>query len=235
MNLFHSILNKINSILLPVEYCALCNCSCKNQICSDCRLSLLQKSQVERCWKCQIIKPPKQLVCNNCTENSFIFDRIVSAFDYISPLDKILHLVKYQHKLNYISLINDLFYQRISGQITHLPDIIIPIPLHKNKHNLRGFNQTQELSNIFLQKHRNIRQVDAIRFKETKQQATLNRYSRIVNMHKAFNIAEDLTDKSVAIIDDVITTGTTVTEMARLCKNLGATKVEIWCLMRAQN
>ena len=54
-------------------------------------------------------------------------------------------------------------------------------------------------------------------------------------MHKAFNIAEDLTDKSVAIIDDVITTGTTVNEMARLCKNLGATKVEIWCLMRAQN
>lgn len=235
MKILHRLINKINKIVLPIENCAICLCSCESQICNDCYGSLIKQTPITKCWKCQIIKSPNEITCKNCIENNFVFDKLVTAFDYISPLNHILHKVKYENNLHYINLLSTLFYKRIIQQVTHLPDVIITIPLHPNKQNLRGFNQVDELSNIFLKNHPAINKIIANRVKETTSQATLNRYSRITNMHGAFQIDENLSNKSIAIIDDVVTSGSTVNEMARSCKKLGANKVEVWCLMRAQN
>jgi ComF family protein len=174
-------------------------------------------------------------VCNNCIDNSFVFDRLIATFDYGFPLNNLLHELKYKRRLNYSQFISGIFYRRLCSQITHLPHAIIPVPLHKDRHNERGFNQTHEIIREFTTKHPQVRIIQAYRAKATQQQAKLNRYARIVNMHNAFSIPMRLDNLDVAIIDDVVTTGTTINELARLCKQLGANKVEVWCLLRAQN
>ena len=133
MNIFKNLVKKFNQLILPNEYCVLCQTASLNQICADCYNSLIDYTPTNKCWKCQIIKSPIEIYCRNCIENSFVFDRVVAAFDYKSPLDKILHQIKYNHKLNYVTLVSELFYSRISQQIQHLPDVMIPIPLHDKK------------------------------------------------------------------------------------------------------
>lgn len=230
--------NLLTRIILSTQYCVLCGSKTNSQqICNYCYQDLMRQATMtpQRCWKCLIKMQPHQIVCSNCSENKFIFDRIVAAFDYGFPLDQILQQLKYRTKLEYSALLSQLFYAKISTQITHLPDIIIPVPLHPKKHKLRGFNQTHEILREFANLHPKVRILYATRSKETQPQATLNRGERIANLHNAFRIHENLSGKSVAIIDDVVTTGTTVNELARECRKLGADKVEIWCLMRAQH
>lgn len=224
-------------MLLPTHYCVLCAGSATQQICQTCYSSLIKHDTIDRnrCPRCLIERSPKQLDCENCKENKFVFSRIVAAYDYGYPLEKILHQLKYANKLEYSTLLSQLFWSRISRQISFLPDAIIPVPLHANKHKLRGFNQVHEIMREFCILHPEISIINAKRIKETKQQAQLNRISRIANLKNAFEIDENINGKKIVIIDDVITTGSTVNEIAKLCKQLGANDIQIWCLMRAQH
>lgn len=223
--------------LLNQQYCVLCGSSCQQQICQICYLSLHHHNSIDRnrCPRCQIERRPKQLECDNCKENTFVFSRIIAAYDYGYPLERVLHQLKYNNKLEFSTLLSQLFWSRIRRQIAALPDAIIPVPLHPNKHKLRGFNQVHELIREFTNLHPEITAITARRIKETKQQAQLNRAARISNLKNAFVIDANIRNKDVVIIDDVITTGSTANEIAKLCKQLGAHDVQIWCLMRAQH
>lgn len=238
MQILTFINNWLTKIVLHQQYCVLCNSQTINQqICISCYKDLTKPQLIERnrCWRCQIERSPNQLECINCLENQFVFDRIISAFDYGYPIEQILQKLKYSSKLEYSTLLSQLFWSRIGAKTSRLPDTIIPVPLHPNKHKLRGFNQSNELIREFHFLNPHIPIVQAKRIKETQQQAKLNRVSRISNMANAFCIDENLKNKSIAIIDDVITTGTTVNELAKLCHKLGASRIEVWCLMRAQH
>ena len=92
-----------------------------------------------------------------------------------------------------------------------------------------------ELLREFRQLNPQVQLIQAHRTKETQAQATLNRQQRLSNLNNAFSIQANLRGKSIAIVDDVVTSGTTVNELAKLCQQLGAAHVEIWCLMRAQH
>jgi ComF family protein len=236
MQLLSLINNLLTRTLLREQYCVLCNSKTdQQQICKSCYHNLVntQPRQHNRCWRCLAERSPKQLECQNCIENQFVFDRIIAAFDYGFPIEQILQRLKYSAKLEYSTFLSQLFWSRIGAKISRLPDIIIPVPLHQNKHKLRGFNQTDELIREFCSLNPDVKIVAAKRTKETQQQARLKRIGRIANMANAFEIHENLRGKNIAIIDDVVTTGTTVNELAKMCKKRGANTVEIWCLMRA--
>jgi ComF family protein len=180
--------------------------------------------------------PPQEIRCQNCAEHNFYFDRIITAYEYGFPLDRLLHQLKYHSKIEYTRLLSQLFWQQIAPQLhQQLPDVIIPVPLHQNKQKQRGFNQVNELLQEFCQLNRHIQIYQAFRTKETSSQATLNRQQRVQNVQDAFQIRINLVNKRVTIIDDVVTTGTTVSELARLCKRAGAIQVDVWCLMRANH
>lgn len=236
MKFFSFFNNWILKLALQNQYCTLCGTHTKNQqICQDCNESLgYQTPSPHRCWRCLASKSPTQLICNNCHDNQFYFDRIITAFDYAFPIEQILHQLKYYGKIEYTALLSQLFWSRISQQIQILPDVIIPVPLHINKLKIRGFNQSHELLHEFIQLNK-IPIIDAQRIKETDSQANLSRSTRINNIKDAFKISDNLHDKHVVIIDDVVTTGSTVSELSRICKLKGARKVEVWCLMRALN
>ena len=235
INLFHFCNNWLEKVILLEQNCVLCGCSNDQQICQDCYHRLISHDNHYHCPRCLIQLAPKELHCTNCHENNFQFERVISAFEYGFPLDKILHQLKYNHKIEYTTLLSQLSWSQIARQIQRLPEVIIPVPLHPKKHKLRGFNQVHELLREFRQLNPQVQLIQAQRTKETQAQATLNRQQRLSNLNNAFSIQADLRGKSIAIVDDVVTSGTTVNELAKLCQQLGAAHVEIWCLMRAQH
>lgn len=200
----------------------------------DCYQSLLTINNNIHCPRCLSNLAPKELICHNCKEHNFAFDRIISAYSYTFPLNKVLHQLKYHAKIEYSTALSQLFWLGICGQITALPEIIIPVPLHPRKHTDRGFNQVQELLREFSIIYPEIPQLQVYRHRDTMPQASLSRSKRIMNLRNAFKIPHNLNNKHVAIIDDVVTTGSTVNELAHNCKKLGAKKIDVWCLMRAQ-
>lgn len=234
MKFFSFFNNWILRLILQNQYCVLCSAQTKNQqICQECNDSLgYQTPSAHKCWRCLASKSPTQLICENCYNNQFYFDRIITAFEYGFPIEQILHQLKYREKIEYTTLLSQLFWSRISQQIQNLPDVIIPVPLHINKLKKRGFNQSYELLYEFRQlNHTKI--INAERIKETNSQARLSRNARINNIKGAFKVNQNLHGKHVVIIDDVVTTASTVNELSRMCKLRGANKVEVWCLMRA--
>lgn len=219
--------------LILQQYCVFCGCSCQQQLCSDCYAALPRLSAAAHCSCCLEYLAPKELNCANCREQLFYFTRIIAGFNYDFPLDKVLHVFKYHGRLEYATLLSGLFYAEIMGQIDHLPDAIIPVPLHAKRHKQRGFNQVHELLREFRRLQPQLPWLSAVRQKDTQQQAALNRHQRIKNLTHAFTLNCDLTGKHIAIVDDVVTTATTVNELAQLAKNHGARQIDIWCLMRA--
>lgn len=114
------------------------------------------------------------------------------------------------------------------------PDLILPVPLHPERLRERGFNQSLELAR-HLGKTLNI-PVDTKsceRIKATLPQSGLGKKERKKNVRGAFALRGPLKVRHLVLVDDVITTGNTLEELARLCKKAGVEKVSAWCAARA--
>ena len=114
-----------------------------------------------------------------------------------------------------------------------LPDVLIPVPLHPARQRVRGFNQATEIA-------RHVARVTGIplhtgacrRVRATSSQATLDRQARRRNLRNAFVVTAPL-PAHVAIIDDVVTTGSTSHELCSTLLRDGAKRVEVWAVARA--
>jgi len=111
---------------------------------------------------------------------------------------------------------------------------LLPVPLHSLRLRQRGFNQALELAKPLAKTcqkpilHKSIK-----RKRNTETQSDLSARQRVKNLKNAFECAEPLKYKSIAIIDDVMTTGSTVNELAKVLKLNGVEYVEVWCVARA--
>ena len=109
-------------------------------------------------------------------------------------------------------------------------DYIIPIPLHSSRENERGYNQAEYIARLIAKEYIIPLEVNLVeRVKNTRPQSSLHRFTREENIESAFKIKwEDaVRDKNIAIVDDVITTGTTAKELDRTFKKLGAKSVNL--------
>lgn len=128
----------------------------------------------------------------------------------------------------------NLLGENLSGQNHHmLPDLIVPVPLHWKRRFVRGFNQSQWLAN-YLGRQLNISVDNKLltRIRNTPPQQQLRRKQRQKNLKGAFQVNDSLNGQHIALIDDVVTTGSTASELARLLKKTGASRVDVWCLAR---
>ena len=114
------------------------------------------------------------------------------------------------------------------------PDALIAVPLHKNRMIERGFNQS-ELIAQHLQQQLKIPLLSqrVKRVRDTVNQSSLHADERRKNIRKAFSYRASSKINSVAIIDDVVTTGATANELAKTLKQAGVKKVEVWAFARA--
>jgi ComF family protein len=119
------------------------------------------------------------------------------------------------------------------GQLDNLPDLILPVPLHPDRLKERGFNQTLEIGRI-VSKHYAI-PLDwgrVKRIRATRAQSHLSEQERRRNLRHAFRVYQSVRGLKLVILDDVITTGSTLAELSKVLKKAGAKQIESWAIAR---
>ncbi len=226
-------------LLLPSS-CVLCDCSVSRVIslCKSCEGDL--PILVNACKTCGLpldVENKNNIVCGHCLQTSTSVDYTLCLYHYQAPLDYLITALKYKQQLSHAAILGDLLLRRLQQQITEeLPDCIIPVPLHKKRLIKRGFNQSLEIARPVAKKLNIQIDVKSVRRKKlTLAQADLSAAQRKKNVKDCFEIQskEKMIYSHVVIIDDVVTTGSTINELAKLLKQSGVKKVGVWSLTRA--
>jgi len=196
-------------------------------LCADC-LKDMPWHTAEQCPQCALLAYDGQL-CGNCIASSPEFDATSALFRYEYPLDSMLQRYKYGQSLN----MADTFASLMTSTIITKPDIIIPMPLHPQRLQERGFNQSLEIARIIAQKMEIRLESHACkRIKLSPPQASLPLKQRVKNMKGAFSCTTGLDGLHVALLDDVMTTGASLNALAKAVKSAGAHHVECWVVAR---
>lgn len=127
-----------------------------------------------------------------------------------------------------------LFSQKLAAKNnTGDIDLIIPMPLHPQRLKERSFNQSLEIAKLLAKQHHTpLDYSSCIRTKYTPPQASLPLKERTKNIKGVFDVNAELSNKRIAIVDDVMTTGASLNELAKTLKKAGATHVECWVVAR---
>ncbi len=115
-----------------------------------------------------------------------------------------------------------------------MPECIIPVPLHGKKMKQRGYNQSIVLANLIAKQLKiNVDTESCKKIRHTEPQMGLNAKQRYRNIKNAFNYSNRSDYQHIVLLDDVITTGSTVSELARIIKREGVQQVDVWSIARA--
>jgi ComF family protein len=189
------------------------------------------------CCRCARPLPTgiNSLLCGECLKRSPGFDATTALLHYRAPADYLIQRLKFSGELAIAPLLADLLAEKIAARTTPLPKCLIPVPLHRARLQERGFNQATELARrlgrrLALPVDHRLCQRD--RWTEPQSLTPLRQRRR--NLHGAFSMSGKLpVDAHVAIIDDVLTTGHTAEELARVLQRAGAGYVEVWVIARS--
>lgn len=175
------------------------------------------------------------LQCAHCLKKTPKFDLTLAALKYEFPLTRPISQIKTKADQQVLSLMTDLFTSRFEGDIVDAPpEVLIPIPLHYRRALSRGHNQSYEWS-LRLSKKLSIPVNNTLckRQLNTPHQQGLTAKQRRRNLKKAFTVrTSEKLPLHVAIIDDVMTTGTTMDALATELKKAGVKRVDVWCIAR---
>lgn len=175
------------------------------------------------------------LRCGACLRRPRRFDSACCPFRYAYPLDHLVRALKYHGGIAQGRVLGELLAHRI--QLMHTgkwPELLLPVPLGPRRFCERGYNQAIELARCIERRLQIPLRADLVgRLRETREQVALRGSERRRNIRGAFEVIGKLTAAHVAIVDDVVTTGSTVNELARVLKRAGAMQVEVWAVARA--
>ena len=173
--------------------------------------------------------------CGHCLKQPPAFDRVIASFAYDIPVRQLISRFKFIGQINLAPLLAKSLLLSIQDNPTEL-QAILPVPLHTSRLRDRGFNQAVELARPLasaLQLPLLLNEVE--RNKQTEIQSSLSASQREQNLRGAFSLIKPLPYQRIAIVDDVMTTGSTAHELAKILKENGAEYVEVWCVARASN
>jgi ComF family protein len=217
---------------LFMEHCLLCAAVAERYLCLGCRDSLPYLPS-QQCLVCALPLPRPGL-CGACLADPPAFDQILAAANYAFPLDALIHSLKYQANLALAPMLAELLKARLDlAAPLERPDFIVPMPLHPVRLRERGFNQALEISRC-VSKISGIPTLPTVcsRIKDTSSQTGLPWKEREKNIRNAFVCERDVAGKHVAILDDVMTTGATLNELAKILRKCGAARVSGWVVAR---
>ena len=213
---------------LPAQPCLLCGALSRHGAwCKACD-SALPWLAAPHCPLCALPTHNGD-TCGRCLKRRPQFDRTLAVFAYAFPLDKLVQALKFGEKLSLVNSLADTLAQRVTAR----PDSIVAMPLHPSRLRERGFNQSLELArrvannlDIPLLPH------TCQRVRDTPPQSTLTWKERGKNVRKAFTCAQDLSGRHVAVVDDVMTSGASLNEVALALRRAGAREVSAWVIAR---
>ena len=197
------------------------------RFCTPCEASLPRLPE-RRCEVCALPLASGK-ICGACLADAPEYDAVASSCGYAFPVDALIQRYKYGGDLTLAPALSALLIDAAAPRV----DLIVAMPLSRARLRSRGFNQAQELARHVARRLRIPLAADAVRkIADTPPQATLPWKARARNVRGAFVCDADLTGKHVAVVDDVMTTGATLNELARNLKAAGAAKVTGWIVAR---
>lgn len=232
MNLKHIKLSLQDYLATTCQCCGLNNDG-HGLLCQDCRASFISSNS---CIACGKPLPLDTNLCGLCIKQPPVYAQLIAAGAYQFPLQQLIGQFKYQHKpilgQALAELLGDQIAKHYADVNSCIPNLIIPVPLHHQRELERGYNQSSILALALAERFNiAIKQTVLFRVLQTPSQAGLTRKQRKKNLARAF-VCSDLSNKHIALVDDVVTTGSTVTEITKTLKKAGAKQVDIWCICR---
>ena len=215
--------------LFPAS-CVLCGAPGR-PLCGPCRDDAVRPLR-HGCFRCAVPLPEPSVACGRCLRRAPAYDRTFAAATYEAPFDQLIRAFKYGATLAHAPLFADLLLARIASDARAIDafELIVPVPLSRERLASRGFNQSLEIARILtarLGKPLDGRSV--LRVHDTQPQASLPFAARRRNMRGAFHVIDArrpaLAGRDIAVVDDVMTTGATLDELARTLKRAGARSV----------
>lgn len=176
-------------------------------------------------------------LCGDCLKKPPSFDAARAGFVYDGHCRELIHTFKYQNKTHLRRPLALLALERLTEFIAaRRPDVVVPVPLHRKRLRSRGFNQAVLLGELLAcewQLPLERRALQRVRW--TEPQISLSADERRENVKGAFAVADSVAvaGKRVLIVDDVLTTGSTVGECSRMLKRAGAVDVAVVTVARA--
>ncbi len=190
----------------------------------------MAEQEVPRCGLCRRLEPP--------------YSKAVAYGSYDGGLRELIHLLKYEQMRPAAGALGRMLAETIAG-LESAPSwdqpwtAVVPVPLHARKLRQRGFNQSELIAREALKiVGRNDQLVLHARVlerrRETQSQTGLTRHQRRENIRGAFAVVrpEQITGRAILLVDDVFTTGTTVSECARVLRRAGASKIYVATVAR---
>ncbi len=214
--------------------CVLCGARVRgNLICPACADDL-PRLPAERCPQCAL-PSPGGLLCGACLKKPPLFEHCEAVYRYAFPLDVLIQRCKYGGAQELAELFAEALAQRLADQLLPnlpLPDLIVPMPLHPARLRERGFNQALEIARRLGERLNLPCRHACRRVRETSPQAGLDLKARKRNLRGAFVCDEALTGKRIALLDDVMTSGSSLNELAQAARRAGAVEVSAWVVAR---
>lgn len=215
--------------LLPRK-CLRCECKLSNQFhpcCDDCYLSL--PFHTNYCQQCGQAFNANEDICGKCLASPPKYDSCFCAFEYKSPISDQICAFKYNERPELAKSIAQLMCRELDECSIELPEALIPVPLHISRLRSRGFNQSKLLA-VEIGKQLEIPVLTdvVVKSRATKAQAEQSLKQRQSNLKGSFALKKRTPFKSLAIVDDVVTTGSTANEIAKILKKNGVDCVSIW-------
>lgn len=236
------------AVLFPCD-CKICRSPLTNistlPVCPDCLEQVAPLSGI-LCRFCgeklisQYVETEAGPVCGLCRRAAPPFARAVAFGAYDGHLRELIHLLKYQKILPVAKRLGRYLDVALAG--VELPEslTVVPVPLHQARRRSRGFNQAEEIAKAFACCCRaatriKIDTASLARVRETASQTGLTRHQRRANLRGAFAVTrpEQIRERSILLVDDVMTTGTTAAACARVLLRVGAKQVFVATAARA--
>ena len=205
--------------------CYLCRGEATGLLCAACDADLPRLAPL-RCPRCAL-ESPRGEVCGRCLTEAPHYDATVAALAYEFPADALVHALKFRGELALAGLLGGMLSQKIPNEEI---DCVIPVPLSAGRLRERGYNQAVEIARHVTRGKLDLALCE--RSRDTPAQMDLPYAERQRNVRGAFRCTRALVGRNVAVVDDVMTTGATLNEIALVLKEAGAARVVNWVVAR---
>lgn len=228
------LVNNLHHLYPPI--CALCQWRVVDRtidLCSGCEADLPENSACCRVCADAIAPGGAGLICGRCQKDPPAFCSSLVPWRFDPPMDYLVHEFKYAGQLSLARVLGELFATR-ARQLPVVPDLLLPVPLHRRRLQERGFNQAWQLCRVVASRLAlNASDKHLVRHRDTPSQAGLDAATRRRNLRNAFTLRGPVQGLRIALMDDVVTTGSTARVIAQLLHARGADHVQVWAIARA--
>jgi len=186
------------------------------------------------CARCALPLKSAAALCGECIKREPPFAATFAPFEYAHPLDLLLVRLKFSRNLAAARVLAQLALDAFAEGNVSTPLAIVPVPLHRDRLRERGYNQALELARAFSSTLGVPLREILTRQRATAAQSDLDAAARRRNVRGAFEAVAGELPAHIALVDDVMTTGTTIRECARVLRRAGVERVDVWVLARAR-